>query len=65
MASKSMFRPSGETVTAHPSIPVEGEEIIPESRSALHFAQSDCHEIDQVSVFQSAIIFRKEGSDSI
>ena len=26
-----MFRPSGETVTAHPSIPVEGEEVIPES----------------------------------
>ena len=26
-----MFRPSGETVMAHPSIPVEGEEVIPES----------------------------------
>ena len=26
-----MFRPSGETVTACPSIPVEGEEVIPES----------------------------------
>ena len=26
-----MFRPSGETVTAHPSGPVEGEEVIPES----------------------------------
>ena len=26
-----MFRPSGETVMDHPSIPVEGEEVIPES----------------------------------
>ena len=26
-----MFRPSGETVMACPSIPVEGEEVIPES----------------------------------
>ena len=26
-----MFRPSGETVMAHPSVPVEGEEVIPES----------------------------------
>ena len=61
-----MFRPSGETVMAHPSIPVEGEEGYPRiCRSALHFAHSDCHEIEQVSVFQSTIIFRKEGSDSI
>ena len=27
----TMFRPSGETVTACPSVPVEGEEVIPES----------------------------------